>query len=133
MHLSRSVWARCANWFYCAVAVVASLLASRLAAQPLVVAGSPGYDSMSGTGFQVVPYSVVPPEIGVNRSGIAVGTADRFVAGNDNGPRAVRWDGTGTAAAELGNLGTTSGGITNARAFAVNTVPVPRLPLKIVG
>jgi hypothetical protein len=104
----------------CGVAVAVAMMASRLVAAPLVAAGSPAYDFISGTGFQVVPYSIEPPEIVVNNSGMAVGTADRYVAGIDQGPRAVRWDGTGMAATELGNLGATSGGETVADGVAVN-------------
>jgi Protein of unknown function (DUF3466) len=57
----------------------------------------------------------------VNSSGLAVGYAEKNVSGSYMGDRAVRWDGTGTAATELGNLGTDSSGFTSAFALGVNT------------
>jgi hypothetical protein len=56
----------------------------------------------------------------INDAGIAVGRADKWIAGGDRGPRAVRWNASGTAATELGNLGTDSNGITGSEAYAVN-------------
>ncbi|MGA2062197.1 MAG: DUF3466 family protein [Thermoguttaceae bacterium] len=56
----------------------------------------------------------------VNASGTAVGYATKYVSGNSMGNRAVRWDSSGTASTELGNLGTNSSGVTNAYAYAVN-------------
>ena len=59
--------------------------------------------------------------IDVNGSGTAVGRARKFDAsGADVGFRAVRWDASGTAAVELGNLGTGASGFANAAAVAVN-------------
>ena len=57
----------------------------------------------------------------VNTAGTAVGVANKFVSGSDKGYRAVRWDASGTAATELGNLGTDSSGFTVSYAFANNT------------
>ncbi|HSI32781.1 MAG: DUF3466 family protein [Phycisphaerae bacterium] len=57
----------------------------------------------------------------INTAGTAVGYADKYSGGTDRGERAVRWGASGTLATELGNLGTSGGGITNSRAFAVNT------------
>jgi hypothetical protein len=56
----------------------------------------------------------------VNAVGTAVGVADKFGSGVGLGPRAVRWDASGTVATELGNLGTNTFGQTEAIARAVN-------------
>ncbi len=56
----------------------------------------------------------------LNRAGTAVGYALKYVGGVNLGDRAVRWDAGGTAATELGNLGTHTSGVTSSRAFAVN-------------
>ena len=42
----------------------------------------------------------------LNAAGTAVGYSKKYVSGSDMGYRAVRWDAGGTAATELGNLGT---------------------------
>jgi uncharacterized membrane protein len=56
----------------------------------------------------------------VNESGTAVGYAQILIGGGaDAGTRAVRWDGSGTVATELGNLGL-SGGRTQSEAHDVN-------------
>jgi hypothetical protein len=60
--------------------------------------------------------------VAINDSGTAVGFADKWNLNTDFGPRAVRWDASGTAATELGNLGTDSGGATNSSAIAINAV-----------
>jgi len=56
----------------------------------------------------------------VNDSNTAVGSADKYVDGIKMGKRAVRWDGGGTTATELGNLGTRSDGVADVLALAVN-------------
>ncbi|HEV8378510.1 MAG TPA: hypothetical protein VGP99_06635 [Tepidisphaeraceae bacterium] len=57
----------------------------------------------------------------VNDAGVTVGYAEKYTAdGLFWGERAVRWDASGSAATELGNLGTYNGGITNGRAQAIN-------------
>jgi hypothetical protein len=56
----------------------------------------------------------------INASGTAVGWADKYDGGVDKGERAVRWAAPGTAATELGVLGTSAAGYTRAEAFAVN-------------
>ena len=56
----------------------------------------------------------------LNNVGTAVGLAWKYVGGTDLGYRAVRWDAGGTAATELGNLGTGGSGSTSAQAVAVN-------------
>ena len=56
----------------------------------------------------------------INASGTVVGTVDKYLNSISVGQRAVRWDAGGTAATELGHLGTNSAGLTTAEAFAVN-------------
>jgi hypothetical protein len=56
----------------------------------------------------------------LNNAGTAVGYVQVFGNGRDLGFRAVRWDGTSTAATELGHLGTYVDGYTTAAALAVN-------------
>jgi uncharacterized membrane protein len=55
----------------------------------------------------------------INAAGTAVGYAEKYVANVNRGERAVRWDAGGTAATELGTLGTLSG-VTSAYANAIN-------------
>jgi hypothetical protein len=50
-----------------------------------------------------------------------VGYAFKYVSGYYKGDRAVRWNASGTAAAELGNLGTDSSGYTVTYAYSVNS------------
>jgi len=57
---------------------------------------------------------------GINSAGTAVGSAFKYVGGADMGSRAVRWDASGTAATELGDIGTDAAGQTRAWAFAIN-------------
>ena len=56
----------------------------------------------------------------VNDAGTAVGYAEKYVADVYMGSSAVRWDASGTAATELGNLGTCSWRETSSCAYAVN-------------
>jgi hypothetical protein len=103
------------------LAVVGAILglASAAEAASLIVAGSPTYDPATNTGLKdgTVLYA---PGWGVNNSGTAVGFANKYVSGTQKGDRAVRWDASGTAATELGNLGTGSSGSTYTHAYAVN-------------
>jgi len=101
-------------------AVVAIGLGATAQAGVLLVAGSPGYDPDTSTGLKDGEI-VYAPGWGVNNSGMAVGSSVSYISGSPMGSRGVRWDYTGTAATELGNLGTSSG-ITDAYAYAVNTV-----------
>ncbi|HYE18370.1 MAG TPA: hypothetical protein VEA69_07990, partial [Tepidisphaeraceae bacterium] len=57
----------------------------------------------------------------VNPAGTAVGFAIKYSSGASRGDRAVRWDASATVATELGTIGTSSGGYTISRAYAVNT------------
>jgi hypothetical protein len=56
----------------------------------------------------------------MNTAGTAAGSARKYVGGADMGDRAVRWGAPGTAATELGNLGTDASGGTNCYAYAIN-------------
>ncbi|MGD0516390.1 MAG: DUF3466 family protein [Thermoguttaceae bacterium] len=56
----------------------------------------------------------------VNDAGTAVGYSNKYINGSNMGTRAVRWSASGTAATELGNLGTSNSGVTSAYAYAVN-------------
>jgi len=56
----------------------------------------------------------------INNAGTAVGTAQKYAAGVDMGTRAVRWNASGTAATELGHLGTDNYGYTYSTALAIN-------------
>ena len=57
----------------------------------------------------------------INAGGVAVGTSGKYVGGTGVGSRAVRWDASGTAATELGNLGANISGITHSQAYSLNT------------
>jgi hypothetical protein len=58
----------------------------------------------------------------INSAGTAVGEGEKIVAGGlYQGVRAVRWDASGTAATELGNLGTDVYGYTRCYAWAINS------------
>lgn len=57
----------------------------------------------------------------LNDAGTVVGSAERYLTGLQSlGYRAVRWNAGGTAATELGHLGTSNDGFTNSTARAVN-------------
>jgi PEP-CTERM motif len=59
--------------------------------------------------------------VAINDAGTAVGIAGKYDAsGMDLGSRAVRWDVSGTAATELGNLGEDASGYAYGEAFAIN-------------
>ena len=58
----------------------------------------------------------------INTAGTAVGYVSKYDRlGAYKGERAVRWDASGAAATELGNLGTNTSGVTFAHAYAINT------------
>jgi hypothetical protein len=59
--------------------------------------------------------------VAINASGTGAGFSEKYVTGTDVGRRAVRWDSTGTAAAELGDLGTDASGFTSGEANAINS------------
>jgi uncharacterized membrane protein len=55
----------------------------------------------------------------INASGQSAGWADRYVAGDRKGRRAVRWESDG-AATELANLGTDSAGFAQSEVYGLN-------------
>lgn len=57
----------------------------------------------------------------INSAGTVTGDAHKWSRNTSLGYRAVRWDASGTDATELGNLGTNSSGVTNNRAYAINS------------
>ena len=74
-----------------------------------------------GTDANGVTQSVA---VAINDAGTAVGYADKYDdSGVCLGDRAVRWDASGTAATELGNLGTDIGGITDEPMSSPSTTP----------
>ena len=78
-------------------------------AAPITVYGGPTYTPGVG-GFQGGSVA------GVNDAGTVVGNAGKYDgAGAELGSRAVRWDGSGAPAMELGNLGTNASGVTISR------------------
>jgi hypothetical protein len=99
--------------------VVVVLAGGTAWAGALLVAGSPTYDPVASTGL-ADGYVDYAPGSAVNNSGTAVGYATKYVGGSSMGFRAVRWNAPGTAATELGNLGTSGDGSTDALARAVN-------------
>ena len=74
-----------------------------------------------GTDSSGVAYSVADD---INTAGTAVGYAEKYVSGSNKGHRAVRWDASGTAATELGNLGTDSSGFAFSDAYSINTAGI---------
>jgi hypothetical protein len=81
--------------------------------------GNLGTDSSGSTG------GTGSSAVAVNTAGTAVGFAEKWVAGIDQGQRAVRWDASGTAVTELENLGTDSSGFaTGGIANAINTAGI---------
>lgn len=57
----------------------------------------------------------------INNAGTAVGEMAKYTGSSNRGSRAVRWDASGTAATELGNLGTSASGVTQSVAYDVNS------------
>jgi hypothetical protein len=63
--------------------------------------------------------------LAISNDGTAVGYAEKYDgAGNLLGYRAVRWNGSGTAATELGNLGTDVDGVTDSVAYKINNAGI---------
>jgi hypothetical protein len=60
----------------------------------------------------------------INASGTAVGSAYKWAGSENRGSRAVRWDAAGTAAVELGNLGTDRAGNTIVNALDINNAGI---------
>ncbi len=92
-------------------------------AGPLLVAGSPEYDSTTGTGLKPPFAALTGPEyISVNNNGEAVGCVTQYINNISKGYRAVSWDSSGTAATELRVMGTDANSNTSAYAYMINDV-----------
>ena len=91
-------------------------------ASSLLVAGPPGYDETTNTGLKGGYFHGGPFDAGscLNSIGMAVGTSSKYVNGTGVGGRAVRWNGTGTVASELGILSSDSNGVASVDIYAVN-------------
>src|SRR5436190_1669497 len=100
----------CAAAAPCGVAMTAT----GVSAQYVPVYGGPTYDQTTQTGYSGAGAVYVG-------NGVAVGSAQKYSGGTNLGERAVRWDASGSAVTELGNLGTGSTGYTESGANAVNT------------
>jgi len=100
-------------------AIVAIGLGATAQAGVLLVAGSPGYDPGTLTGLKDGTMFVAAGW-GVTNTGTAVAQSMSYLNNVNMGTRAVRWDYTGAAGVELGNLGLSAGNTTSASAFAVN-------------
>jgi hypothetical protein len=87
-------------------------------AQYLTVYGGPAFNQTTQTGFWSPTLHVSPGSTAGN--GVAVGGATKYKGGQGLGTRAVRWDAGRGGAVELGNLGTSSYGVTRSEAYAVN-------------
>jgi hypothetical protein len=97
-----------------------SMVAVVAQAGPLSIVGAPEYDAATGTGMKGGQLGGLPDGSHINSSGVAVASCNKYVSGTSLGQCAVRWDGTGTVATELGNLGSDANGVGNAGASAVN-------------
>src|SRR5262245_31446836 len=87
-----------------------AMTATGVSAAFVTVWGGPTYDQTTQTGYQH-PY--VTDDCGSPAAdGTAVCYVDKLVGGTFLGDRAVRWDATGSAAIEMGNLGTNNTGFT---------------------
>jgi hypothetical protein len=97
----------------CALFVLTPVISSEVHAAYRTVIGGPEYNAATGNGFQ-------NPSAGggLNSSGTAVGSANKFSGGVNLGSRAVRWSEAGIV--ELGNLGTDLSGVTASQASAIN-------------
>ncbi len=125
------------------IVAVSRSYATAISADGITVGESLKYSSGSPTGVRAVRWDasgtsatelgnlgvystanakVITQVNAINSAGTAVGYAQKLKITDDfRGLRAVRWDASGTAATELGNLGTDKGGTTNARAYAINS------------
>lgn len=74
---------------------------------------------LGGLGLSASGYSGARA-LAINDAGTAVGFARKYDGGASKGNRAVRWDASGTAATELGNLGTAGSGVAETYACDIN-------------
>ncbi len=99
-------------------------LASSSAGAATSIWGGPAYNSITSTGYSYPTLPYFPGRTAGN--GVGVGHAMKFEAGVERGFRAFRWDASGTAATELGYLGTDDDGSTlgthstHSFAYAIN-------------
>lgn len=82
--------------------------ANGTAATELGVLGTDAHGVATGTAYAI------------NSSGTAIGFARKYAGGVELGDRPVRWAAGGSAATELGVLGTTAAGLSTGQAYAVN-------------
>jgi hypothetical protein len=98
------------------VTLIVALLTPPALAEYITVHGGPTWSPGPG-GTAISGIDVT----GINNNGTAVGSAYKYdSSGASLGLRAVRFDGSGAAAVELGNLGTDIGGYTQSQAAAIN-------------
>jgi hypothetical protein len=101
-----------------AALLLCTFAASAASAEFVNVYGGPTYDGATQTGYLTAVQPAAPGDTAGN--GAAVGYATKYSSGTSIGTRAYRWDASGSAAVELGNLGTSGNGMTNVRAYALN-------------
>ena len=97
-------------------------LGATIYAGTLKIVGSPEYDANTGNGFMKGSGDDGERFVsarGVTNQGVGVGYVGKYVDGVYAGYRVVRWDASG-AATELGNLGTTGDGYTDAIVLGCN-------------
>jgi hypothetical protein len=107
------------KYFFLPALALCICAASSASAAFLTVYGGPTYDQMGQKGYQ----DPTTPR-GSAGNGMASGYAQKFGGGTNLGSRAFRWDNSGTAPTELGNLGADSSGMSNSSAYAINTLGV---------
>jgi hypothetical protein len=108
--------------FVLGVALTAISMASTALAEPLIIYGGPTFDQSTQSGYRD-PALPLGSSVG---NGVAVGYAWKYTGSTTNsaGQRAFRWDSSGSAATELGILGTDSQGRTDSFAMAMNSAGV---------
>ena len=82
-------------------------------------AGSATATELGDLGTDITGYAQ-GTAVDINTSGTAAGGITKYVSGGSMGFRAVRWAAGGTAATELGNLGTNGSGVASSYAYAIN-------------
>lgn len=116
--LRNGISARVRSCFVAAV-LICTFGAPSKSVSAVIVYGGPTYDATTQTGYQFPALMTNPGSTA--GSGVAVGSDTKYSGGTNLGNRAVRWDASGNAAIEMGNLGTNSTGMTFSTASAVNS------------
>lgn len=80
--------------------------------------------STAVTALDQLPGGTIARAIAINAGGTAVGYSNTGGMNPDEDFRAVRWDAGGTTATALGNLGISSYGASDTRAYAINDVGI---------